>query len=227
LYFSLLYARRSDPWNYESSEYEHEKYKTTLAALGDKRLHRVLEIGCSVGVFTDMLADRSDHLLAIDVAPAAVARARTRLKDRESVQVRRAALPEWTPPGQFDAIVCSEVLYYLTPNALLRSFHSLERSLRPGGSLIAVHRRGKGRSAPLHGDRMHDLLIEHRTNMHAYSETHDRFRLDRFDAPSESLSSSPPRSRLVPPTRGRHTVIREVPRQREPGYTVAAPGAGQ
>jgi cyclopropane fatty-acyl-phospholipid synthase-like methyltransferase len=186
MYFSLLYARRSDPWNYETCEYNREKYKITLRALGEERLNRALEVGCSIGVFTAMLADRSDHTLAIDVAPAAVARTRRRLRDRECVQVRRAALPEWTPPGQFDAIVCSEVLYYLTPEAMITSFHAFERSLLPGGKIVAVHRRGKGRSAPLHGDRVHDLLIEHARNVHAYSETHDRFRLDRFDAPMSS-----------------------------------------
>jgi SAM-dependent methyltransferase len=186
LYFSLLYARRSDPWNYESCEYNREKYLITLRALGEERLNRSLEVGCSIGVFTAMLADRSDSTLAIDVAPAAVAGARARLRGRECVQVRRAALPEWKPPGQFDAIICSEVLYYLTPEAMIKSFRALERSLLPGGKIVAVHRRGKGRSAPLHGDRVHDLLIEHTRNVHAYSETHDRFRLDRFDAPMSS-----------------------------------------
>jgi cyclopropane fatty-acyl-phospholipid synthase-like methyltransferase len=183
VYFSLLYARRPDPWNYEFCEYNREKYEITLRALGEERLNRSLEVGCSIGVFTAMLADRSDRTLAIDVAPAAVARTRARLRSRESVHVRRAALPEWTPPGQFDAIVCSEVLYYLTPDAMIKSFHALERSLRPGGKIVAVHRRGKGRSAPLPGDRVPDLLIEHARNAHGHSETHDRFRLDRFDAP--------------------------------------------
>jgi trans-aconitate methyltransferase len=182
LYLALLYVRAWDPWGYEGSTYEQSKYRNTLDALGQRNFRRALEVGCSVGVFSTMLADRTEELLAIDVASAAVKRARRRLGARKNVKVERAALPEWSPPGKFDLIVCSEVLYYLRREAMLASFRLLESSLAPGGSLIAVHRRGKGRSSPLHGDEVHNLLIKHATTKHVHSETHDGYRLDRFDA---------------------------------------------
>ena len=184
-YFSLLYAANNDPWGYESREYERRKYETTLNALKGMRYARALEVGCSIGVFTAMLAERVDYLLAIDVAPAAVRRARSRLGNLQNVEVTRAALPEWSPPGPFDLIVCSEVLYYLSETALLRSLRTLECSLTPTGSIVAVHRRGKGRSSPLHGDTVHELLLRHTTLRHAHSEIHSSFRLDRLDAVTE------------------------------------------
>jgi trans-aconitate methyltransferase len=182
MYFTLLYLRSNDPWDYESSEYEHRKYQATLNALPRAHFSRTLEVGCSIGVFTSMLAERTDELLAIDVAPAAVTRARRRLAGHKGVRVERAALPEWRPAARFDLIVCSEILYYLDRDAMLASFQRLEQSLAPGGSLVAVHRRGKGRSSPLHGDLVHDLLIKNTSARHAYSERHNRFLLDRFDA---------------------------------------------
>lgn len=130
-----------------------------------------------------MLAERTDSLLAMDVVPSAVNRARHRLRHHSDVRVERGALPEWEPPGRFDLIVCSEVLYYLSRDAMLASVDALERALVPGGSLLVVHRRGKGRSSPLHGDTVHDLVIERTRLTHGRSETHQRFRLDRFDAP--------------------------------------------
>jgi trans-aconitate methyltransferase len=120
--------------------------------------------------------------VVIDVSSAALVQARKRLGGREGVRFERAALPEWLPPGEFDLIVCSEILYYLKHDAMLASFHGLESHLAPGGSLIAVHRRGKGRSSPLHGDEVHDLLIQRATIQHGFSETNDYYRLDRFDA---------------------------------------------
>lgn len=184
-YFSLLYAANKDPWGYESSEYEHCKYEKTINVIEGRRCARALEVGCSIGVFTAMLAERVDYLLAIDVAPAAVKRARSRLANLRNVEVVRAALPEWNPPGQFDLIVCSEVLYYLNETALLHSLRVLESSLTRTGSIVAVHRRGKGRSSPLHGDTVHELLIRHTTLRHAHSEINSKFRLDRLDATAE------------------------------------------
>jgi len=56
-YFELLYLL-GDPWQYEISENERNKYNQILACLADERPRRALETGCSIGVFTELLAPR-------------------------------------------------------------------------------------------------------------------------------------------------------------------------
>src|ERR1700744_4973631 len=57
-YFDLLYAQRSDPWDFATSPYEAAKYAATLAALPKPRYKNALELGCSIGVLTQQLAPR-------------------------------------------------------------------------------------------------------------------------------------------------------------------------
>ncbi|MGI8865434.1 MAG: SAM-dependent methyltransferase [Rubrobacteraceae bacterium] len=75
-YFEDLYSNSTDPWNFESSEYERVKYARTLELLGNRRFGRALEAGSSIGVFTKMLADRCGELVAVDVSEKAVEVAR-------------------------------------------------------------------------------------------------------------------------------------------------------
>lgn len=143
-HFERIYAAERDPWNYASSEYERGKYERTLEAIGPHP-GRALEIGCSIGVFTAMLAPRCDHLDAIDLSSAAVERARRRNRGLSWVRVERMDVAETLPPGPFDLIVCSEVLYYCRPAALDTTLGRLTAALAPGGRLVSVNWRG---SAP-------------------------------------------------------------------------------
>jgi predicted TPR repeat methyltransferase len=180
-YFEGLYAESKDPWNFEASEYEQNKYARTLAVLGERTFRRALEAGASIGVFTEMLADRCDELLAVDVSERAVAVARRRLSGRGHVKVERRTLPEEMPDGPFDLIVASEVLYYFPREEMLTVLRAFERELAPGGLLLAVHWRRKTETYPLQGDEVHDLIVEH-TRLHN-SETiiEPDYRLDRFE----------------------------------------------
>jgi SAM-dependent methyltransferase len=183
-YFEALYAADDDPWDFATSAYERAKYDHTLAALGDRRFLRGLEVGCSIGVLTERLAGRCERLLAVDVAAAAVARARARLRGAPGVTVERRALPEEMPDGPFDLIVASEVLYYWDARLLDRGWRALLGALAPGGSIIAVHWRGPVRHYPQGGDAVHDAIGAAAEGLvHAVSERTDDYRLDRWDRP--------------------------------------------
>jgi hypothetical protein len=41
-YFSELYESDADPWNFENSAYEHEKYRASLACFQEKNFTRML-----------------------------------------------------------------------------------------------------------------------------------------------------------------------------------------
>jgi predicted TPR repeat methyltransferase len=180
-YFEGLYAESGDPWNFEASEYEQNKYARTLAVLGERTFRRGLEAGASIGVFTEMLADRCDELLAVDVSERAVAAARRRLSGREHVRVERRTLPEEMPDGPFDLIVASEVLYYFPREEMLTVLRGLERELARGGILLAVHWRRKTETYPLQGDEVHDLLVKHTRLLNKETIIEPDYRLDLFE----------------------------------------------
>jgi len=180
-YFEGLYAESDDPWNFEASEYEQDKYARTLAVLGERTFRRALEAGASIGVFTEMLADRCDELLAVDVSERAVAAARQRLSGRGNVRIERRTLPEQMPDGPFDLIVASEVLYYFPREEMLTVLRGFERELAAGGILLAVHWRRKTETYPLQGDEVHELLVEQTQLLNKESVVEPNYRLDLFE----------------------------------------------
>ena len=180
-YFEELYAGSGDPWNFETSDYEREKYRRTLGALGDRRFRRALEAGASIGVFTQMLAGRCDELLAVDVSERAVAAAGERLRGLEHVRVERRTLPEEMPAGPFDLIVASEVLYYFPRGEMLAMLDGFEGVLAPGGTLLAVHWRRETRTYPLQGDEVHELLAANTSLDLTESVVEPDYRLDLFE----------------------------------------------
>ncbi len=84
----LLRADR-DPWAFETSAYERDKRRATMAALPDRQFARGLEIGCAIGVSTADLASRCDAFLAVDISQAALSRAQERLSSRPQVTFQR------------------------------------------------------------------------------------------------------------------------------------------
>ena len=151
-YFDALYAEDPDPWRFETSEYERSKYEETVRSLGRARYGRVLEVGCSIGVLTARLAPFCSELVAIDVAEAALACARDRLRGVANVCLATGALPDDLPPGPFDLIVLSEVLYYLNDDDLRRAARACLERLAPDGEVLLVHWLGETPDYPLTGD---------------------------------------------------------------------------
>jgi SAM-dependent methyltransferase len=156
-HFERLASESADPWEYETSAYEQAKYRRTLAAL-PRRTGRTLELGCSVGVFTAMLAPRCESLLAVDFSPTALEHARQRLEGADNVELDRRSLPEQTPAGPFETIVCAEILYYWNTALVRDGLSRIERALAPGGTLLAVHWRGRDPRRELNGDDVHRIL---------------------------------------------------------------------
>jgi SAM-dependent methyltransferase len=179
--FERLYAANSDPWDYRTSVYEREKYAATLAALGDRSFARALEVGCANGVFTRRLAARCEQVVAIDYSPRALALAAEQLSGIDNVRLAHAAFPEQVQEGEWDLVVCSEVLYYLDLPALALAVRWLRRALSSGASVLAVSWRGPGETEPLRGDWVHDLLSSDLARWHVLDGRRAGYRLDRFD----------------------------------------------
>jgi SAM-dependent methyltransferase len=159
-YFDRIYQTNPDPWLFESSKYEREKYLATLAALPVERYDQGFEIGGSIGVLTQMLAGRCNQLLSIDLSPIAQERARRRCLDQPNVEFRIMQFPREKPDQCFDLIVLSEVGYYFCQRDLFTARAWIIDSLRPGGHLLLVHWTHFVEDYPLTGDEVHDCFLE-------------------------------------------------------------------
>ncbi|MCJ2084272.1 class I SAM-dependent DNA methyltransferase [Methylobacterium sp. J-090] len=157
-YFDGIYAGNPDPWGFTTSAYEAAKYDATLAALPRNTYDEALEVGCSIGVLTRRLAERCTRLLSLDVAETALEAARARCADRPHVSFLRAAVPDEWPPGRFDLILVSEVLYFFTRADLARLAGHMARAVKPGAEIILVHWTGET-NYPLSGDDAVEALI--------------------------------------------------------------------
>jgi len=184
-YFDRLYAETDDPWHFESSEYESQKYDQTLRALPRKRYQNALEIGCSIGVFTAKLAAICARLLAVDVAELAIERAKERCHALSHVHFAVMCLPQSYPDDLFDLTVLSEVGYYLRPEELIKIADEITTHTVLNGHLLLVHWLAPVPGFELRGDDVHDhflarsewrLLSNCRTNL---------FRIDVLERESE------------------------------------------
>jgi hypothetical protein len=104
-----------------------------------------------------MLAARCDRLLATDVVPAALDRARKRLAALHHVTLEQRAIPEDWPEALFDLIVLSEIAYYFDASDLARVMALVVRSTGTGAQVLGVHWRGTT-DYPLSGDRAHEII---------------------------------------------------------------------
>jgi 2-polyprenyl-3-methyl-5-hydroxy-6-metoxy-1,4-benzoquinol methylase len=142
LHFEQLYHANPDPWNFATSAYEQQKYDATLEVLGTRRFMRALEVGCSIGVLTERLAERCEQLIGVDFAPSAIAPARERCAPYPGVTIEQMQVPQQWPEGQFDLILFSEVLYFLNESDLMAICAHTTGSVVPGGRVLLVNYTG-------------------------------------------------------------------------------------
>jgi trans-aconitate methyltransferase len=183
-YFDALYTADTDPWNFGASPYERAKYTLTLNALPKTRYRSALEVGCSIGVLTRLLASRCDSILAIDAAQTPLVEARRRCADLPGVLFGQTFVPEQWPGGAFDLILLSEVVYYLSREDVGGLASRVMDSLTEEGSVILVHWTGET-DYPLSGHEAAALFIE-RMGSTCIVERADRYAEFRLDVLSRA-----------------------------------------
>lgn len=96
----------------------------------------MLDVGCARGDLTERIRRRFGfkRAVAVDFVPAVLDRGR---EAYPCIEFRAAALPD-LPFGEaeFDLVVASEVLYYLTPEAQTEAIDAFARITRPEGYLL-------------------------------------------------------------------------------------------
>ncbi len=183
-HFDALYMADPDPWNFAASPYERGKYTLTLNAMPKPRYRLALEVGCSIGVLTRLLASRCDSLLAIDAARTPLVEARRRCANLPGVSFQQMFVPEQWPDGAFDLILLSEVVYYLSRDDVGRLAARVTRSLLRGGSVILVHWTGPT-NYPLTADEAVAFFVERvqPTCVVTRADRYAGFRLDVLSRP--------------------------------------------
>lgn len=153
-----VHRERPDPWQVDSF-YERRKRALTLASLPREHYGRAVEVGCSVGALAADLAQRCDHLLALDSSRTAVDLAARRTSDLDHVDVRRARVPDEWPEDRFDLVSISEVGYFLSPRELGDVAARVRASLTEDGHLLLCHWRHQPVGWPLAGPAVHEAFL--------------------------------------------------------------------
>ncbi len=90
----------------------------------------VLEIGCGTGLFTEMFAESGTQLVAVDISPDLLRKARTRNLPSDRVHFIEKRFEDCDIDDPFDAIIGSSILHHLALNDALPQIYKL---LKPGG----------------------------------------------------------------------------------------------
>jgi len=93
---------------------------------------KALEVGCGTGLFTEALAKSNAEIIAVDLSPVLVERARERCAGLSNVQFLVTDFESAAVSGGFDAVVGSSILQHLE---LPRAIEKMFLLLRPGGYL--------------------------------------------------------------------------------------------
>lgn len=137
--FEQKYRSDIDPWNYRRSHFEAAKRAVLVRACGSRQHGRGLELGCSIGETTRLLARRCLRLVAVDSSPTALREAERRCGPQAGISFLEAVLPDGLPRGPFDLVVLSEIAYYLSRRDLRLLLLRVDRITTPGGRIVALH----------------------------------------------------------------------------------------
>ncbi len=121
-----------DYWNHNTAFHDE------LVADAATRGGRALDVGCGDGLLVERLVGVCQEAVGVEVDPAAVARARTRLAGTSRASVVAAdalSLEAGLKQGGFQTVTCVAVLHHLPLAAGLRRLAGL---VAPGGRLLVV-----------------------------------------------------------------------------------------
>ncbi len=182
-YFEAVYAAKDDPWDFTTSQYEAKKYDSTIESLPRENYANAFEIGCSIGVLTEKLAEKCSKILAIDVSQKALAQARERCQNLPQIKFQKMSVPQEFPNEKFDLILVSEVGYYLALADWQTAMEKLFAHLSEKGEIALVHWLPPVHDYPQTGDEVHDSFAEFaREKMrNLHSERKKNYRVDVWE----------------------------------------------
>ncbi|MCD9856654.1 nodulation S family protein [Epilithonimonas sp. JDS] len=182
-YFKDIYEANEDPWNFETSEYEAGKYAATISVLPKQHYNKTLEIGCSIGVLTQLLAQKSNFLLATDISQKALDLASRRCANLNNISFKKLNFKDELPDDRYDLIMVSEVAYYLSPADWQMVITKLYEKLNFNGNIVLVHWLPEVHDYPQTGDEVHssfEKIMQDRMS-NVFSARAENYRIDVWE----------------------------------------------
>lgn len=180
-HFDALFAADDDPWDYQTSAYEADRFDRTIAALGGRHYGAALELGCAAGVLTQRLVPHCESLIAVDASAAALAIAQERVGHPEQVTLQHGNLPDDLPPGRFDLLILSDFLYYLGFPGCVALAQALQSRAAPGCRIVIANYLGETECA-LTGDMAAEIVMAHLPGWTiVHQQRCERLRIDVLD----------------------------------------------
>jgi len=186
-YFDALYESSEDPWQLGSRWYERRKYAITMALLPEERYRHAFEPGCSIGVLTEHLSARCDHVTAVDIADVALTQADARLRRsgrRDGITLLNQSFDMPWPRIDFDLVMISEMAYYFDASSLRTILDRELPRLGPEVTVVAAHWRHPVADYPLSGDAANAIIGASAGLHHIGAYRDDDVIIDGFDTGS-------------------------------------------
>lgn len=182
-YFKKVYDANDDPWNFETSEYEARKYNATIQALPKTKYKNALEIGCSIGVLTKMLAEKCENLLSTDVSQIALDKAIERCKNINNITFLKAKFPEDLAQEKFDLVIVSEVAYYLSNEDWQIAMNKFLKIIPVNGHILLCHWLPEVHDYPQTGDQVHNSFAKFmdRKMKNVFNTREENYRIDVWE----------------------------------------------
>jgi ubiquinone/menaquinone biosynthesis C-methylase UbiE len=119
----------------------HEDMASVVSRFRQRRVKKVLDLGCGAGRHVVYLAGHSFEVSGLDSSDEAIkmnreALRRMNLKADLIVASMYEELPY--PDDDFDAIICTKALNHNTLDHVRRAIGEMERVLKPGGAIFIV-----------------------------------------------------------------------------------------
>jgi SAM-dependent methyltransferase len=145
-FFEALHRETDEPFSYSTRAVERLRHEWTVGQIA-KAAHtgdHVLDLGCSRGQLTALLAQLPIQLTAIDVAPTALAAANERVSGHGVRLAAGSAMDLPIGRGEIDLVVAADGIYSWNLDTLERDrcLCEIHRVLAPSGrALFTEHTR--------------------------------------------------------------------------------------
>lgn len=123
--------RKANPWG--RNDYIGD-IDSAVSLVSDQRYENCLDVGTGLGHYAERAAKFCDNVLAIDISPLAIDRAKSRLSNAPNITFKTANIRDFDTKTQFDLIILGDILYYLGDMRFPIEFNTLGKHI---ASLIA------------------------------------------------------------------------------------------
>jgi SAM-dependent methyltransferase len=128
--FDRLAVLEADTWNH--NDYYHSFLLKHIPA----QCEQALDIGCGAGGFSQLLAQRTQRVLALDLSPQMIRVAQERSTHFSNIEYQVADVLNYDlPPAHFDCIVSIATLHHLPLDLMLEKMRT---ALKPNGVLLIL-----------------------------------------------------------------------------------------